>query len=571
MPTAPYPDQILQQAYAAHQARRHTEAELLYRDLLELSPDDIDGNNLLGLLYIECRQFAKAREVIHKAIAIQPNDPQSHYNIGIASKECGDADAAIEHFQESARLAPENIEAWVALGNMQKLEHRLSEAAESYRQAITINASHAAAQAGLSDTLNDAGVESNNQQRYEEALQFYREAVEANASNVKASLNLGILLEQLGDGESAAKAFETAIRAQPDFADAHFQLAHLKHHASTLDDVKAMKSLFASAAQSKKSKARLAYGLGKAWEKLGDYEQEFDWLVKAHDLMASLEVFDPRVVVAKFNSLKRIFSTDAVHRTGSDSGSNLVFVVGMPRSGTSLTEQILASHSDVFGAGEQMTAQNALSRVQENHGARSYPNRIPDLTVDDLDAIAAELKERLDSQSNGESLIVDTTPTNFIHLGFIAMLFPGARFIHCSRGPLDTCVSIFQHPLSGEHAYSHKLENLADYHNEYSGLMRHWQDVLGDRLFELSYETLASDFEPTVRRLLEFCGLPFQERCLRFYETPRAVRTPSASQVRQPIYTSSIGRWRRYEKQLQPLRDRLLDPDTAHRFHRISD
>ncbi len=560
MPTAPHPDQILQQAYAAHQARRHTEAERLYRDLLEMSPDDVDGNNLLGLLYIECRQFAKAREVIRKAIAIQPNDPHSHYNIGIASKECGDAAAAIEHFQESARLAPENIEAWVALGNMQKLERQLSEAAESYRQAIAINAFHRAAQAGLSDTLNDAGVESNNQQRYEEALQFYSDAVEANDSNGKASLNLGILLEQLGDGESAAKAFETAIRAQPDFADAHFQLAHLKHHASTLDDVKAMKTLFASAAQSKKSKARLAYGLGKAWEKLGDYEQEFDWLVKAHDLMATLEVFDPRVVVARFNSLKRVFSTEVVHRTGSDSGSNLVFVVGMPRSGTSLTEQILASHSDIFGAGEQMTAQNALSRFQKRHGARSYPDRIPDLATDDIDAIASELKEQLTSQSSGESLIVDTTPANFVHLGFIAILFPGARFIHCTRDALDTCVSIYQHPLSGEHAYSHKLENLAGYHNEYQGLMRHWQDVLGDTLFELPYEALASDFEPTVRRLLKFCGLPFEEGCLTYYETRRAVRTPSASQVRQPIYTSSIGRWRRYEKQLQPLRDRLLDP-----------
>jgi tetratricopeptide (TPR) repeat protein len=159
MPATPDPDQILQQAYAAHQARRHAEAERLYRNLLEMSPDDIDGNNLLGLLYIECRQFAKAREVIRKAIAIRPDDPHSHYNIGIASKECGDAAAAIEHFQESARLAPENIEAWVALGNMQKLERRYSEAAESYRQAIAINAFHAAAKAGLSDTLNDAGVE----------------------------------------------------------------------------------------------------------------------------------------------------------------------------------------------------------------------------------------------------------------------------------------------------------------------------------------------------------------------------------------------------------------------------
>jgi len=552
-------DRLLGEAYAAHQARQSDVAEKLYRHVLEMSPKDSDAANLLGLLYIEEQRFPEARNVIQRAIAIQPNNSQSHYNIGIAAKGCGDPVAAIGHFQESTRLIPGNIEAWVALGNMQKLEHRFSDAAESYRRALAIDSSHHAAKTGLSDTLNDAGVEASNKDRYEEALQLYREALEANTSNAKAALNLGMLLEQLGDGESAAEAFKTSIDAKPDFADSHFQLAHLKHHASSLGDVKAMETLFASDAQSDKSKALLAYGLGKAWEKLGDYGQEFTWLMKAHDLMAKLEAYEPGTVVAQFSSLKQIFSKDLIEQVDGDNGSKLAFIVGMPRSGTSLTEQILASHGSVFGAGEQMTANNAISRLQKEYGAGSYPNRLRELADNNIDAIASNLTELLTSQSSGESLIIDTTPSNFIHIGLLAVLFPRARFIHCTRNPLDTCLSIYQHPLSEAHAYSHNLKNLAGYFVHYRHLMDHWQSILPGRIYEHVYEQVVDDFETSVRSLLDYCGLPFDQACLEFHKTRRVIKTPSASQVRQPIYSSSIGRWKRYSEQLAPLKEELQE------------
>ena len=161
------------------------------------------------------------------------------------------------------------------------------------------------------------------------------------------------------------------------------------------------------------------------------------------------------------------------------------------------------------------------------------------------------------ARAGEEKFNVEKTPSNFLHLGKIALLFPEATIVHCRRDPMDTCLSIYQHPLSAAHAYAHDLETLGNYYREYELLMQHWDQVLPNPILNLQYESLVSDFEPTVRTLVEFCGADFEEQCLRFHETRRQVKTPSASQVRQPIYQSSVGRWRRYEQELEPLRNVL--------------
>ena len=557
MSNLPNIDRLLSEAYAAHQARHLDVAERLYRRVLEQDPDDTDAANLLGLLYIETGKFATARKVIEQAIAIQPDNPHSHYNIGIAAKECGDSAAALHHFQESARLAPANVDAWVALGNMQKLVSQFADAADTYRQALTIDRSHLAARAGLSAALNDAGVQASEQSRFDEALTFYHEAIEIDSSNAKAALNAGMLLEQLGDGESAEKYFEAAVHAKPGLADAHFQLAHLKQHATCDADIKAMEALFKNAEQTTESKALLAYGLGKAWEKLAGYEQEFDWLRQAHELMAAVEPYERERTIARFDSIQQVFTTDLAGRPDTESGSNLIFVIGMPRSGTSLVEQILSSHPDVFGAGEQMTASKAIRLLRKRHGNNSYPAQLKDLTQQDLEVISTEICDPLTQLADGRSRVVDTTPSNFEQLGFIALLFPRARFIHCTRHPLDICLSIYQHPLSVAHAYAHDLDSLAAYYVGYRHLMRHWQAILPGRIFEQRYDRAIDDLEGSVRALLEFLELTFDPACLEFHKTQRVVKTPSASQVRQPIYSSSVGRWKRYAEQLAPLKNKL--------------
>jgi len=348
-----------------------------------------------------------------------------------------------------------------------------------------------------------------------------------------------------------------ALEADNHFADAHFHLAHLKNHDSSADDVERMKSLFASDATTPKEKAMLAYGIGKALDKQADYEQEFAWLERAHELQKSYEKFEPQANNDLFRGLRDTFTQHVIDDVVSDCDSHLLFVVGMPRSGTSLADQILASHADVFGFGERMLAAQAVELFKQQHGATSYPREVPTVTTTELNSIARSLLAALATDLGEETVIVDTTPSNFVHIGFLAMIFPRARFVLCTRHPLDVCLSIYQHPLSESHAYAHELSDLGGYYAAYQELVDHWTKVLGSRIFVQQYERVVGGLDDSVRALLHFCRLEFDPACIDFHTTERIVKTPSASQVRQPIYSSSIGRWRRYAKQLDPLKIQL--------------
>ncbi len=502
-------DRILQEAYAAHQSSQPELAERLYKKLLRLAPRDSDGRNLLGLLYIELERFDEAAQQIRRAMTVRPGDPHSHYNLGAALMGVD---------------AP-------------------SEAAENFAKALAIDPSNNQTRNALSAALNTAGAHAAGSGQIQEALQYYAAAIEHDPDNAKAILNRGNLQEQFGDFDDAANSFKAAIAAHPEFADAHFQLAHLKQHVSTQDEIDAMSALFDNGVLERKDNATLAYGIAKANEKLQRYADEFRWLMKAHNIKRSLEPFDSEATTSRFWSLKDTFTTDSIAKGNFDGGANLIFIVGMPRSGTSLAEQILASHSEIYGAGEVI----AVADLNVN----------PSTTPSKFQLLAGKVASTIAARAGEEKFNVETTPANFLHLGKIALLFPKATIVHCVRDPMDTCLSIYQHPLSAAHAYAHDLVTLGNYYREYELLMQHWDQVLPNPILNLQYESLVSDFEPTVRSLVEFCGADFEEQCLRFHETRRQIKTPSASQVRQPIYQSSVGRWRRYEKELTPLRRAL--------------
>ena len=533
-------DRLLRQAYQAHQARRPREAESLYRQLLEIAPADVEGCNLLGLLYLETDRPADAARMIRRGLELRPDDSQAQYNLGIALMKLGDTGAARDAFSAAVKLAPQNADALSALGNVERQLGELEDAAEHFRRALAISDVHVAARKGLADTLNDLGVQHNQSGRSEAALELFREATRVEERNAHAQINLGILLEQVGQPDQAARAFQAAIAARPQFADAHFQLAHLHDHESTDEEIATMEKLFGSA-RGNKDKALLAFGLAKAFQKRTDPNREFEWLARAHDVKRIDRTYDIDRTRRSFDAVKKQFR--ARSKTAGR-GRGIVFVIGMPRSGTTLTEQILASHASVFGAGETGIIAAAARRYRSAH---------------DLERLALQCEDRLLGLADNAQHVVETTPANFQYSGLIAEILPESRVVHCRRNPLDTCLSIYQHPLSDAHAYAHTFENLAAYHRLYQDLMDHWQRAIPEMIFELQYEDLVNDFEKTVRSLLEFCGLEFDAACLEFHRTPRVVRTPSASQVRRPIYTDSVGRWRRYEPQLAPLIQLLHD------------
>jgi hypothetical protein len=288
-------------------------------------------------------------------------------------------------------------------------------------------------------------------------------------------------------------------------------------------------------------------------EKEGKYEQAFEHFEKANRLLPG--AFDIEAFRVWVDSVIERFTPDVFHaRANLGSESSLpVLVVGMPRSGTTLTEQIIASHGSAGGAGE-------LTRVLLHANAHGYSKDI-DGFIRALDALAPHgMREIADDyikllrfHAPSALRVVDKYPHNFLYLGFVALLCPQVRVIHCSRNPADTCLSCYQRPLNSAHSYSRNLTRLGLYYREYRRLMDHWNKVLPIQIHDLSYERLTADFESEVRKLVDFIGLPWDPNCLNFHKTQSTIRTLSQQQVRNPVYGSSVGRWRRYEAELQPL------------------
>ena len=316
-----------------------------------------------------------------------------------------------------------------------------------------------------------------------------------------------------------------------------------------------MKTLYSQPRTGIDQRIYLAFALGSALEKREAYEEAFEYFVEGHRLKKQSTPFDLARRARFFHSLMDVFNKDYLerHRSVGPDDNLPIFIFGMPRSGTSLTEQILASHPDVHGAGESDGMEDLVRSVSGKTG-EPFPGCWLNLGVREIHDIGVNYLDRMRESATGSRFITDTTPMNFRYAGLIATIMPGARLVHCVRNPMDTCLSIFQQPLIDTHAYAHDLADLGGFYRLYQALMAHWCNVLPGRIYNLCYEDLATDSESEIRKLLKHCGLSFHYDCLAFHETKRSVRTPSASQVRQPIYTASIERWKRYETQLAPLK-----------------
>jgi len=305
-------------------------------------------------------------------------------------------------------------------------------------------------------------------------------------------------------------------------------------------------------------KMMLHFKLGDLYDAQNNYQQAFEHYLAANQLKArtyNIEAFSTFV-----DGLISIFTPEFMSSVprASHKSSRPIFILGMPRSGTTLVEQILACHTDVFGAGELEFIRHITAELlqTDEHGKFST-DCLSDLNVDTCNRFAGTYLEHLKELSAESRYVTDKMPQNFLGLGIISLLFPEARIIHCRRDPLDTCLSCFFHDFGATHPYAYNLEILGRYYKEYKRIMHHWQEVLGIPMFEVCYEELVADQEGMTRALLEYCDLEWDDKCLRFYDNKRTVSTLSYDQVRKPIYTRSIGRWKHYEPYLKPLIESL--------------
>jgi tetratricopeptide (TPR) repeat protein len=564
---------------------RHAEALAAYQRAVRLDPRHAAAHNNLG---VALRALGRPHEALgahRRALALQPRYPEAHFNLGVALGDLGRHDAAVGAYREATSQKPDYADAVLNQGLAWQALKRPGEALAAFERAVALRPRRADAHGALGAALHDLG-------RYEAALGACRRALELDPTDADAWVRLGVTLNALSRPDEAAAAHRSALARNPDSVEAHVGLAvalqelgetaaamasaeralaldpasarawlvraDLKRFTPGDPDIEAMAALLARADAARladEGRLDLEFALGKAWMDLGEPDPAFARLDAGNRRMRATYRYEVSADEARFAAIAAAFTPELMARRGGEASELPVFIVGMPRSGTTLVEQILASHPEVHGAGELNTLNEVVAAARLD-----APGGMAALSATQLAALGRVYVQRLAALAPGSRRVVDKMPGNFQHAGLIALALPNARIIHCRRAPVDTCLSIYSKKFAGRQDFAYDLAELGRYYRAYDALMAHWRGVLAsDRYLEIRYEDVVGDLEGEARRLVGFCGLAWDDACLDFHRTARPVRTASVNQVRQPIYRTSVARWKPYAAHLGPLLTALGD------------
>jgi tetratricopeptide (TPR) repeat protein len=549
--------ELLLFAKERHHAGDFVAADQLYRQVLQVEPARGEALALLALACHQRNDLPEAERWYRRAMAVQPGDAEVHFRLGMVLVGLFRVDEAIVCFQEAVRLRPDSPETWNNLGNAYYVQKKAPEAIRCYREAVRLRPSYSEGFLNLGNALRE-------DDRVTEGLACYREAVRLRPDYAKSRINLAAALLEAGDPRAGEANLREALKLKPGAATVLSTLIANDLYTDADPGPDELRALLAEPRISPTDAAHLHFTLGRLLDRLGQPDNAFQHYKETNRLRRELIQSTRDAHDADENSrfvdrLIALFSPrwfERVRGLGLDT-EEPVFIIGMPRSGSSLVEQILSNHPDVAGAGELRDLPNSVQALPARLGtSEPYPDCLTRLEPMVIRQLGEEYLARVRDLAGPARRITDKMLGNFLHLGLIATIFPRARVIHCRRDPLDTCVSCFMQIFRGMN-FSLDLEHLGRYYRDYQRLMAHWQKVRPLPILEVVYEELVADVEAGSRRLVEFCGVPWDERCLRFYENPRPVRTVSKHQVRQPVYSSSVGRWRRYAAHLAPLQKAL--------------
>ncbi len=403
---------------------------------------------------------------------------------------------------------------------------------------------------------------------FDEALRIYRQRAEETPNNHGIHLTLGHALKTTGQQKEAIESYTRAYLVKPDFGDAYWSLANLKTYTFDAPQIASMREREAAPTTQLADRYHLCFALGKALEDHGSYEDSFTYYERGNRLKREEVGYDWRRITAEIDrQIEHCTPELFAGKSGSGcSAKDPIFILGLPRAGSTLLEQILASHSQVEGT---MELPNILALAHKLGGRRrideepEYPENLSELTLDELAEFGkAFINDTMIHRKSGTPYFIDKMPNNFRHIGLIHMILPNAKIIDARRGAMGCCFAGFKQLFAEGQEFTYGLEEIGHYYSDYVRLMDHWDDVLPGKVLRVCYEEVVADLETQVRRLLNFCELPFEEACLNFHQTERAVRTASSEQVRQPIYQSGVDQWVKYSPWLDPLRD-VLGPELA--------
>ncbi|MFW7268938.1 tetratricopeptide repeat-containing sulfotransferase family protein [Gluconacetobacter sp. Hr-1-5] len=510
-----------------------------------------------AVLAIEASMETIARH--RAALASDPQDMSALTGLAHALRAAGRHEEAAEQFRTALAHTPACPDAARNLVQVLVELDRLDEAIACYRSVLEQDPSLHAIHAGTGTLLRKAG-------RHAEAVHHLQQACTLRPDDAPIHAVLAQLLQELGQIDAAIDHRRQAIALAPEEPNHYLALARLTKLAPDDPALAAMRAL-AEREETLDDRGRmnLHFALGKALADLGRNQESFDHLLKANALRRRLVPYDEKPVARAAKAVRDHFTAEAMAATAGTGhpSPRPIFIVGMPRSGSTLVEQILASHPEIYGAGEVSTLTDTLQDAARRFPAWKIGTPLGCLTEPDRHAIAEDYLQRLDrlahdwTDDHPPARISNKMLDNFFHIGIIRQLWPNARIIHTCRDPIDTCMSCFS--ISFDNLdFTFDLGELGRYHRQYQEQMAHWRQVLPpDAILDVQYEDIIEDFEANARRIIAYCGLPWNDACLRFHETRRVVRTSSVAQVRKPLYRTAVGRWRPDDETLQPLLEGL--------------
>lgn len=501
--------------------KKYNKAEVIYRDILRRDPTNVNATRLLGVTALELGQHRLATRLLRNAIKLRPEFFGARLDLARAYIEKDDLNEGEETLAEAIKLEPRLPYPRMLLGNL----------------------------------LSKAG-------HYELAVEAFEAALALDPQQGGSLSGMGHALKTIGRQDDAIAAYRECIRLYPSAGETYWSLANLKTFRFTDEDIENMKKFVGEEKLPDETRVNFNFALGKAYEDRSEFRRGFSYYETGNRIRRETERYDPVSTEVIHDRIIETISPELLKKNekSGDPDSAPIFIVGLPRSGSTLIEQILASHEQVEGTHELPDLPRTIMEInkQRPHG-ETYPEALSYFSAEELHQLGRQYLDSTLRHRTGLPFFTDKMPNNFPSIGLIQLILPNAKIINARRHPLDSCMGSFKQLFFKGQAFTYDLVEIGEYYLEYQRLMDHWHDLLPGKILDIQYEEMVMDQEAQTRRLIDFCELPWDDGCLRFYETDRAVNTASSEQVRQPIYSKSLNSWRRFEDELQPLIE-VLEP-----------
>ncbi len=495
-------------------------AEQIYREILTRDPYHVEAARLLAGVAVENKHYRDAEVLLLRAVT----------------------------------TAPDYARVWVDLCNVQRELHKFNDAVTSARKVLELTPDKAPSHMLYAGAIGQVG-------DHDEAVRAYENALKLSPELAAAFCAMAHHQKTVGLTDDAIASYRRAISAETDHAEAYWSLGNLKTFRFEDEEVEAMETLLDREDLPDESRSQIHNALGLELESRKDFTHAFSNFEKCNLIRRKTESYDPVETESTYGRIIELFDKEFLSKNRAAAATEItpIFIVGLPRSGSTLIEQILASHSQVDGTHELGDLDRVIDATCRKIKSKrvQFPQQLADLKPADWPELGREYIERTEIFRGDASYFVDKNPNNFVYIGMLRLAIPNAKIINAMRHPLDSCFGSFKQLFASGQPFTYDLTEVGEYYLQYRKLMDHWREVLPEFVLDVQYEQVVADLETNVRRILELCGLPFEDACLRFYETERAVKTASSEQVRQPIYASSVNLWRNYERHLDELIETL--------------